>query len=245
MKDSEFIELLNLYLDHEITKADAARLEAEVQTNAERRRLYQQYCRMQKACKLVAVDFQPESTAGAASQEKVVVPFEAAPNRRNSMRALYSAGAVAAAAACVALILTGRPRPDASGASVASPEQVAVQTPSVPAVAAVVAPPADAATKVTPAAGGIVQRPMLVNEPLFLAGRTQADGEYATVVAQGNDQLDWIRTLRLAPLQQRVPIEDLRFDAHPATLSPEARVLGGSQNPSDSSVESAVLRFVK
>ena len=33
MKDSEFIELLNLYLDHEISTADAARLEAEVQAN--------------------------------------------------------------------------------------------------------------------------------------------------------------------------------------------------------------------
>ena len=30
MKDSEFLELLNLYLDHEISPADAARLEAEV-----------------------------------------------------------------------------------------------------------------------------------------------------------------------------------------------------------------------
>ena len=29
MKDSEFLELLNLYLDHEISPADAARLEAD------------------------------------------------------------------------------------------------------------------------------------------------------------------------------------------------------------------------
>ena len=32
MKDSEFIELLNLYLDHEISAADAVRIEAEVMT---------------------------------------------------------------------------------------------------------------------------------------------------------------------------------------------------------------------
>ena len=50
MKDSEFLELLNLYLDHEITPADAARLEAEVRADPERRRTYLQYCRMQKAC---------------------------------------------------------------------------------------------------------------------------------------------------------------------------------------------------
>ena len=53
MKDSEFIELLNLYLDHEISAADAARLEAEVQTHAAHRAMYQNYCRMQKACKMV------------------------------------------------------------------------------------------------------------------------------------------------------------------------------------------------
>ena len=63
MKDSEFTELLNLYLDHEISAADAARLEAEVQINPNRRRVYQEYCRMQKACKLLAHDFACESSA--------------------------------------------------------------------------------------------------------------------------------------------------------------------------------------
>ena len=47
MKDSEFIELLNLYLDHEISVADAARLEAEVQGSPARRRVYREYCQMQ------------------------------------------------------------------------------------------------------------------------------------------------------------------------------------------------------
>ena len=36
MKDPEFIELLNLYVDHEITSVDAARLEAEVAQNPAR-----------------------------------------------------------------------------------------------------------------------------------------------------------------------------------------------------------------
>ena len=60
MKDSEFIALLNLYIDHEITVADAARLEAEVQSNPERHQIYRQYCRMQKACTVLAQDFQTE-----------------------------------------------------------------------------------------------------------------------------------------------------------------------------------------
>ena len=67
MKDSEFIELVNLYLDHEISTADAARLEAEVQTNAARRQIYRQYCRIQKACRMAAADFQTEPVAATAS----------------------------------------------------------------------------------------------------------------------------------------------------------------------------------
>ena len=70
MKDSEFIQLLNLYLDHEISGADAARLESEVQTNAARRQIYQQYCRMQKACRMIAADFETEPASAIGASEK-------------------------------------------------------------------------------------------------------------------------------------------------------------------------------
>ena len=53
MKDSRFIELLNLYVDREITPAEAAELEAEVQANEQRRRVYNQYCRIDRACTVV------------------------------------------------------------------------------------------------------------------------------------------------------------------------------------------------
>src|SRR3954452_15409370 len=104
MKDSEFIELLNLYLDHEISAADAARLEAEVTANAKRRQVYQQYCRMQKACKIVGEKFVPETAAAPAGN---VVAFElaTAPARRTS---LYAFGGLLAAAACVALVFVSR-----------------------------------------------------------------------------------------------------------------------------------------
>ena len=67
MKDQEFIELLNLYLDHEISPADAARLEAEVQSNLPRRALYNQYCRMQKACTSLGADFRAAGTASGSN----------------------------------------------------------------------------------------------------------------------------------------------------------------------------------
>ena len=52
MKDREFIQLLNLYVDREITADDARRLEIEVASSPERRKVYDQYCRIQKACQL-------------------------------------------------------------------------------------------------------------------------------------------------------------------------------------------------
>ncbi|MBX7121570.1 MAG: hypothetical protein K1X42_05520 [Opitutaceae bacterium] len=53
MKESRYIELLNLYIDHRLTPAEAAELETEVQSSPRRRKIYLQYCRMQKACALI------------------------------------------------------------------------------------------------------------------------------------------------------------------------------------------------
>ena len=50
MSDREFIELLNLYVDREISAEDARRLEVEVAQDPRRREIHDQYCRMQKAC---------------------------------------------------------------------------------------------------------------------------------------------------------------------------------------------------
>jgi len=62
MKESEFIELLNLYVDHELSTADSARLEAEVANNAARRQAYREYCMMHKACDILAAAYRdPEA----------------------------------------------------------------------------------------------------------------------------------------------------------------------------------------
>jgi len=94
MKDQEFIELLNLYLDHEISAADARRLEAEVRANPARYQVYREYCRMHKACGKLAqqAEFRPTF---------VGIPSE---RRRPAERAVLLAfGSFVALAACVAL----------------------------------------------------------------------------------------------------------------------------------------------
>ena len=50
MNQDRFTELLNLRLDHEISPAEAAELETELQRSPARRREYQNFCRMQRAC---------------------------------------------------------------------------------------------------------------------------------------------------------------------------------------------------
>ena len=69
MKDSTFIELLNLYVDHQISPADATRLEEEVRGNPERRRVYRQYCQIQKACTSLGDAFRTEAPAPAATPQ--------------------------------------------------------------------------------------------------------------------------------------------------------------------------------
>jgi hypothetical protein len=94
MKESKFIELLNLYVDQQISPEDAALLEEEILRDLRRRKIYSQYCRMHRACGLALKQDQARNQA----EEKVVAFAEP----RRSHWGYYVAGA--AAAACVALV---------------------------------------------------------------------------------------------------------------------------------------------
>lgn len=167
MKESKFIELLNLYVDHEISAEEAALLEAEVQRNPERHRIYREYCQMQRACTMLA-----ESGALTAPEPEVskVVAFPA-PQRRVPVWAAYAGGL--AAAACLALVFVGR--------------QNVEPVESAPAIAAVEqTQPTPAATErveLQPAFSGLLQE---MNEPKpLLANRGAAPA------------LDWMKRVQL------------------------------------------------
>ncbi len=113
MKQSEFIELLNLYVDHEIGAEDAKRLEAEVAADPARRDIYRQYCSIQKACTLLADRFQ--ETALAA---------KTLPARRPARRwAAIIPAAGLALAACVAVVFAVRNHAPAPAPQVAVQER--------------------------------------------------------------------------------------------------------------------------
>lgn len=257
MKDSEFIELLNLYLDHEISAADAARLEAEVQNNPERRMVYQQYCRMQKACRILATDFAGEPSAAPAG--KKVVAFdpdaaEVASARRKRMGNFYTIGTFAAAAACVAIVFVGRSRQAAAEqASLAlqSQEQAATATIATsPENRIEVKSTAVAASDVSTGPRSLGSQPAqnsaatLVANPLLLTGNAQADAVMAAAMQQAKSQFAWIDNVQLAPIQQPVPLTELRFETTPAMLRPEGRALGGRQS-TNANAEMSAFQFVK
>lgn len=229
MKDSEFIELLNLYLDHEISPADATRLEAEVLGNPARRKIYQQYCRMQKGCKLLAQDFVAEP---ALDNRKVVQFTPAAAPRR---KALYMAGALTAAAASLAVIFAGRNRVN----PVSSPAVAAM--PASQTSGAIAALPAE--TRVSPAAvsrGAELGSGPALNGALALGRAPQAAPSLLLAGDRHAKQFEWMKTLQLPPVQ-RVPVEQLRFDAK-SPLQSDSRTYD-SGHPLQDSVEMTAFRF--
>lgn len=135
MKESRFIELVNLYIDRQITVDQTAELEAELQASAHRRRIYQQYCRMHRATKLVYESFRQNADANPATRESrggAIARFES--RRRNRNRWIYGLGGLAAAA-CVALVLTRTAPTTEEGAALPRMAAMPVPVPAAPAVA--------------------------------------------------------------------------------------------------------------
>lgn len=63
MTDKKFLAQLNLYLDGEIDAAAAAALEQEILNDPARRRIYNDYCRIHRATKLVYQQFRAAADA--------------------------------------------------------------------------------------------------------------------------------------------------------------------------------------
>ena len=223
MNDSEFLELLNLYLDHEISAADAARLEAAVQKDPARHRTYLEYCRMQKACTILAKDFVDQSA------DKKIVAFE--PSRSSWGPGLLAAGGLAAAA-CVALVLANRTPNATNVAPVSSGQQVVVAQPATAKPAEMAAPvptvvseklPASAiAHAVTVPARRADVRPIFASAPLT---QTVANSDAAALIAAAQQnvqaQFEWMKAVQLAPMQA-LPQDDLRLDPR-SPLQPASR----------------------
>jgi len=187
MKDNRFIELLNLYIDRQITVVETAELEAEIQQNPARQAVYKQYCQIHSATKLVYDSFRANATEQPVlptDRTGVVELFETK-RRRNHFA--YYVGGLAAAAACLAVLFISRnSAPNSAEPTVASKiePRPAVVAP-VPAQVAAVVPVKTA----EPEVGLMSLRNSVTNSPDYaamLAVLREQDEERAMAGHQAN-----------------------------------------------------------
>lgn len=228
MTHTKFIELLNLYLDHQISAEEAALLEGEIQRNPDRLALYRQYCRMQKGCSQLAERFRDQVpvTPGAT-----VTPF---PRRRTGW---YAGVGALAAAACVALVFVNRPSmpagPDSAvGADTSHQSQAPVVAMNETQVSA-------RPMLTTPALHENHQTLQTVFSPTFVAAKPAADNPATqTMITQADiDRLDWMNRMQLAPVQ----LDDYSFQVRPTTG--EDHRTYRSRKPFDGNVEMTAFQF--
>jgi len=248
MKETRFIELLNLYVDQQLTATEATELEGELKRSPSRRRTYQQYCRMQKGCALLfeqdrqsAPSTSKLSRALAQADRKII----AFPGQRNVwlQRGLYATG-VAAMAACVALVFVGQTSVSnnalqaskpAPAAAVASVEPVAPATPTVQTVAI---PPADPQTQkmrklyysVLPARQFVPVKVVSVN------GESVANTEERPDFA-------WMKNLELAPMRP-VSVEELMSGTNSQDQEQTHNFIDSRRSP-QGMYENAAFQFQK
>jgi len=144
MKDNRFIDLVNLYIDRQITAAETAELEAEIQSHPRRRAIYRQYCRMHRATSLVYESFRanaPEQQEGAAAAAGTIARFE----RERRPHWGYYAAALGAAAGLALVFVQLNSRKAAEAGLLAKTETLpavrVVAAPVRPVVAPVAAEP--------------------------------------------------------------------------------------------------------
>lgn len=190
MKESKFIELLNLYVDQEISQADAALLEQEIQSNPERRKVYQQYCRMHRASVVLCESFRSEAVpsgsklARAARNVDAKLAGKAHSSSGGWSWAWFSAGGLVAAAACVAFILVRmdhQPKADPISPSLAS-------TPT---------PKAD----LQPVSAVVPVPQVEVVTPVLVARSLEAKEQTLAGTSVADSSLDWVSKVDLPPMR--------------------------------------------
>ncbi len=220
MKESRFIELLNLYVDHQLTPEEASELEREIQRNPQHRHTYQQYCRMQKACTQL---FEKERVGAPASSRlakamadadrKVVGAPE--PDRSFWFRGVMGTGLAAAAAFAVVLVVKTNP---GSPGNAISPASTVVASQDIPA--------ANKATIPTVVAVTAKQSPERAALPALLPMHKQSSEHVAQALrlqSPAEFQVpEWWQSVELRPIR---PIGNEQFAFEPRTQPAGSRPL--------------------
>ena len=248
MKDSRFIELLNLYVDQQLSKEEAGELEHEIARDPRRASTYQQYCRMQKACTLLFDQERNQApntnllARSLSEADRKVIAFPESRTNRWRSGFIYASGL--AAAACVAFAFVNRAEvaslvrghgASANVAATTSPASALATTNLVATNSGLVATKAPIALA-TPA-----HRQEYF--PVFTSKPSLHDESTADLVVENQNEnknsYEWMRTVELAPVAP--------FAADQITLAstgkPQTITLRGQPSIHPTPTESAAFEF--
>lgn len=232
MKENRFIELLNLYIDRQITAEETAELEAELQRNPKRQAVYRQYCQIHSATKQVYASFRASAADNPATEPAQTGVIELFESRRRRTHWAYYAGGMAAAA-CLALVFFRQaptsPRTEALPMASNVKPAATVAVSSAPPSAATVS-----ALEISPVSAGLSDAPPVAspNYSAILTIMREQDEERSF----SNSRL---QAGRLQPL-----FEDSLFDPIRANATHEQRVFRSHQTtPAQQAEFSAAFQF--
>ena len=218
MKESRFIELLNLYVDQQLEAAEAAELEQEILRNPARRNTYQQYCRIQKGCTVLFEQersLAPRQSALAASlaaADRKIISFPERGSRRKGV--LISFGSLAAAACLAVVVVARRPADTSSGLAATEQQRTATVMAAEPPAQDVTLPSTDFLVRsgnARPEFYSVIPTRHLMTLPEAEADRLAADAAAADMASTR-----WMRDLEMAPLSDlavaRLTLDDRSSD---------------------------------
>ena len=193
MKDARFIELVNLYIDRQISAEETAELEQEIQAHPRRRQVYNQYCRMHRATTLVYDSFRQNAPATQAPSAGHATIERIALRRRTQRNRWLAAAGGLTAAACVALALARVNPPVSAPASLAAKS---------------VQPAVVAAAPVSPAAAALP-----ASRPSFMSLQNQlGDEHYAALLTALRVEQERAMTLARAQSDRAPSLPASLFD---------------------------------
>lgn len=236
MNDKKFIELLNLYVDREISSEEAAALEQAIASSPERRKVYLQYCRIHKASVMLAESYRSDSIPegsilgrAASDADRKIAEFPSRQSRGPAW-AWFTGLGVAAAAACVALVVV---RNEGASTAPIAPRDVTFTSTERTSSPQLVATPIPI-TSVAVANRERAKVGMFVN--------AQAPMDQVVFAGSNAETLAWMDGVQLPVLHPVAP-EKLVFEAK-TQGHPEQRVFR-TRGTSDAKVEMTAFEFQK
>jgi hypothetical protein len=191
MKESRFIELLNLYIDQQLSPQEAAELEAEIVRSPAHHRTYLQYCRMHRGCAMLFENFRAPAAPLAQALRQADGKITAFPARHQRFTRVAGAAGLAVAAACVAFVLITQPASTGPSQMAGKPAPIALTQ-------------VDVSPESFRAAAMVVDAHQPKFQTVFATSRTSMTGNNRAMTSAQRAAFEWMNRIELSPM----PVSD-------------------------------------